>query len=141
MRFKSLKLFIFLVIATLTVCSAFVLSSCGGRDESLGDFAVKYADDYSVVSEDDGHSVVSVSAPDFREIAVIVFGENKGSDIDAKAIIDYAKQHPECKKEYLLDVENSTGEEIEKAFLDQIAYELMSSAIQSHEYSERWDTE
>ena len=141
MRNKILGYLLSFSMVVLIICYTIMLSSCGGKDDSLSDFITKYASEYTVIGNEDDQYRVSVSAPDFKGITDAIIEKNNNSSFDSKEVITYATQHPECKKDYVLMVDECTEESIKKALLDYISYDLMATAFQNNEYSERWDTE
>ena len=65
-------------------------------------------------------------------------GQKEVNVAELKKII---KENSDCKKEYIVDVEIQEVGAIEDAFLKQISYELVISAIKDVEYEERWSVE
>lgn len=140
MRIISSKYpFVFSLVVLIICC--ITLSSCGHKNEDLKGFTAKYASEYTVVNKEKDNYSICVSAPDFQKIATLIMEEGNDNKVDSKKIIDYAEQHPEYEKEYILNVDGCSEDVIHKKLLDQISYDLMVAAIQNNEYSERWDTE
>ena len=145
MRMRITKL-VRVLMAALIALGALSLSACGeeppkSEDDSLRQYAAQFAAQYQVVSQEGTHATVSVTAPDFSAIAAALSSEENQASADAEKIIAYANDHPDCKKEYLLEVDALTAQAVEKALLDKIVYELMTAAISGLTYTERWDTE
>lgn len=132
--------FIMAFVLSVVGC-VFVLCSCGNKDDSLKEFTVKYSSEYKVVNNENNNYSISVSAPDFQKIATLLIAESNDNKVNSNKIIDYVEQHPEYKKDYILNVDECSEDVIHKKLLDQISYDLMVAAIQNNEYSERWDTE
>lgn len=145
MRMRITKL-VRILLAVLIALGALSLSACGeeppkSEDDSLRQYAAQFAAEYKVVSKEGTHATVSVTAPDFSAISAALSSQDSQSAPDAGKIIAYADEHPDCKKEYLLEVDTLTAQAVEKALLDKIVYELMTAAISGLTYTERWDTE
>ena len=138
---KFAKIHFIMAFVVCVIGCVFVLCSCGNKDNSLKDFTVKYASEYKVVNNENDNYRVSVSAPDFQKIATLLIAESNDNKVDSNKIINYVEQHPEYKKDYILNVDECSENVIHKKLFDQISYDLMVAAIQNNEYHERWDTE
>lgn len=78
---------------------------------------------------------LNVTCPDFEEIARQM--ASKKIEITAKNLRKTIKNDSITNKEYVFTVSELSEKEINKSFLDIVAYDMMVCAIQEVEYQEQ----
>lgn len=139
MKTKIISMCIMMILLTIA------FSGCSNDEnnrDSIKDLCGEYSSEYSVIEEkSDGAYLISVTAPDFSKISMIITDSNNDSNVDASELKEMVKQHPEYIKDYEFSVIDCESATIEKAFFDQVSYELAVSAITNIEFEESWDVE
>lgn len=98
--------------------------------------------DYSIVSESDaGNTVVSITAPDYAALAMSILQENGGAKINSKTLSEAIDNNSIAPKEYIVQTTTTDEESIKRAFLDQVARELMIEALSRSDHTENWGEE
>lgn len=133
------------IISVLILCGILILfTGClkeDKEDNGLDDFCKEYISEYSIIQEnDDGTFVVSVMAPDMASIMENMSENSQEKDIDVDDLEDMIKDYPNYK-EYVFVVNELTNSEIQDKFSDEIAKDLVISAIKNIEYNETWSAE
>lgn len=82
---------------------------------------------------------ISIIAPDFVHVIAAIKDENEKVEITPKNLEKGVKKHIEFEKEYIFYSNVNEINDVEKAFLQEIAYDLVIDAIKNIEYTERWD--
>lgn len=85
--------------------------------------------------------MVSVNAPDFKNVAEAIMAENGENDITVNDIEKIVNEYPDYKKEYKFWVDADEKDEVEKGFLSEISEELIVDAIKNIDYTEEWGAE
>ena len=134
---KSILILLFLGMIELSACNS---EKEKNSSDDVKNFCKQYASDYTLIKNDDKTCVVSVEAPDFEKIVGILL-EDGEQELNVDLLEQIIDNNPDYTKEYVVNVENEDTLEIEEAFLEQVSYELMVSAIQNVEYEEDWGTE
>lgn len=140
-RYKSFVVIIVILIILLLslglIALYFEYSSWGKFDsEKLKAICTDYSSEYKVINEnDDGTYEISIDAPDFALLICYISEENTDR-FSARKLRRAIKVFPDCKKDYTFIVDNLNSEEINEKFIDEIAYDLMKSAIQNSNYQE-----
>lgn len=131
----------------MTGLSLVMLSSCGitkkeDNSNALKKYCEKYALEYEVIEEkENGAIMVSVNAPDFKNVAEAIMAENGENDITVNDIEKIVNEYPNYKKEYKFWVDANEKDEVEKGFLSEISEELIVDAIKNIDYTEEWSAE
>lgn len=134
-----------LVLNLILITLLFIGTSCSKKDSKekfLDDFYKQYATDYNIVEENkDGTFRISITAPDVKAIVEIMSKYNGEGDVNIDDLRDTIKEYPDCKKEYIFNVNELTNDGIKVSFSNEIAKDLVISAIENIEYTETWGTE
>lgn len=126
------------IIGTLTYLGFIQSPTATGVIESLGlnsesdiaRFFEDFTDEYQVISENkDGSYTLKVEAPDFANILKQEIEANPTLTINLDNINLLINKYPDLKKTYEFTAASNAQEDIQKAFLQQISYELMVAAI------------
>lgn len=131
----------------MTGLSLVMLSSCGitkkeDNSNALKKYCEKYVLEYEVIEEkENGAIMVSVNAPDFKNVAEAIMAENGENDITVNDIEKIVNEYPNYKKEYKFWVDANEKDEVEKGFLSEISEELIVDAIKNIDYTEEWSAE
>lgn len=134
---------LFLILATVIVGSLTYLGliqspSVAGVIENLGldgesDIArlfEGFTNEYQVISEnEDGTYTIRIEAPDFAKILKQEIEVNPTLTINLESINLLINKYPDLKKTYEITAASNTQDDIQKAFLQQISYDLMVAAI------------
>lgn len=134
-------------VLVMTGLSLVMLSSCGiskkeDNSNALKKYCEKYVSEYEVIEEkENGSIMVSVNAPDFKNIAEAIMAENGENDITVNDIEKIVNEYPDYKKEYKFWVDANEKDEVEKGFLSEISEELIVDAIKNIDYTEEWSAE
>ena len=137
---KKRKMFFWLLCSVLIM-----LIGCSKKNNNDGsnDFLSQYIDGYKIQQEnDDGTTEISIIAPDFEKIVENLTVDKLQNEISIDNINNLVNEYPDCKKEYVIIVSDSSDkEEIEAVLNDEIAKQLIKLAIMNTEYQEEWSTE
>lgn len=90
-------------------------------------------------TNEDGTATVSVSAPDFCQLAEMLMGEEKV--VTEEALLDAMMNTSVDTRIYSIRVEDTTEEVVKEAFYEQVVYELIIEAIKNIEYTEEWSVD
>lgn len=130
------------IILFMILCLMFMVS-CGKKEnegEALKKYCIEFVSEYNVLEEyADGRIKVSIIAPDFVHVIAAIKDENEKVEITPKNLEKGVKKHIEFEKEYIFYSNVNEINDVEKAFLQEIAYDLVIDAIKNIEYTERWD--
>lgn len=136
----KIKEILFLLLCWVLI----MLTGCSEKnnDDNSNDFLMQYTSDYTIRQEnDDGTVEISVIAPDFKTIIEHMIDNRQEREISIENIEDIVNKFPDCKKEYILIVDELSGEKIDEVFNSQVAEELIRMAIMNIDYEEEWSTE
>lgn len=124
-------------------CLVFILGGCHISDDNerssqnLKDIAKTYVNDYQINEENDGSYTITILAPDFANI----YADNINEDGEQE-ITQYDLENSEYDmKEYVFSCKSTDETEIEEAFLNNIAEELISRAISDIRITNEWGTD
>lgn len=108
-----------------------VIESLGLNGESdIARFFEDFTNEYQLISEnEDGSYTLKVEAPDFANILKQEIEVNPTLTINLDNINLLINKYPDLKKTYEFTAASNAQEDIQKAFLQQISYELMVAAI------------
>lgn len=121
MRRISFILALALTFTLLAGCGA------GGKNEKMRKYFVSQLSDVEVgAADEEGLVTVTLTGPDIAALAELLDG-----DITAAGLQKAAKAHPELVKEYTVTAESGDEADIEAAYLDMAAYELLVDALAS----------
>ena len=90
-------------------------------------------------TNEDGMTTVSVSAPDFSQLAENLMEEEKV--VTEEALLDTMLNTSVDTRTYSFRVEDTTEEVVKEAFYEQVVYELIIEAIKNIEYTEEWSVD
>ena len=83
-----------------------------------------------MISEnEDGTYTIRIEAPDFAKILKQEIEVNPTLTINLESINLLINKYPDLKKTYEITAASNTQDDIQKAFLQQISYDLMVAAI------------
>lgn len=139
----ALIVFLLLVLATgiigaLTYLGFIQSPTMAGVIDSLGldneleiaRFFEDYTNEYQVISEnEDGSYTLAIEAPDFASILKQEIEVNPTLTINLENINLLINKYPDLKKTYEFTAPSNAQEDVQKAFLEQISYDLMVAAI------------
>ena len=108
------------------------------EEMSVQDLCRTYAADYEVIEE--STNTIQVEGPDFEKLLKFL-SEEETQDISAKTIERLITEHPEAVKKYVFTVAMIDKTEVENAFLDQVAYELMMVSMKDMKIIEEWSSD
>ncbi len=138
----KIKKILFLLLCCWELLMFTGCSEKNNDDNNSNNFLTQYTSDYTIRQEnDDGTVEISVIAPDFKTIIEHMIKNRQECEISIESIEDIANKYPDCKKEYILIVDELSSEKIDEVFKSQIADELIKIAIMNIDYEEEWSTE
>lgn len=129
---KRIKLII-IVFVLLVICACVILFFGVQRrdDLTVSEMLQSHIGDYRVEEElKDGNIIITFQAPDFSRLVIKMQKQIDYQDISTTDIEKVIEENPELVKEYRISVEKLDKENIEKAFSNQIAYEMLIQAIE-----------
>lgn len=89
-----------------------------------------FANEYQVISEnEDGTYTIEIIAPDFASILQKEIESNPTLTLNAETIKGLIERYPDLKKSYEFTVASKKKTDVQMAFLQQVSYDLMGSAI------------
>lgn len=89
-----------------------------------------FANEYQVIAEnEDGTYTIEIIAPDFASILQKEIESNPTSTLNSETIKGLIERYPDLKKSYEFTVASKKKTDIQMAFLQQVSYDLMVSAI------------
>ena len=146
----GLIVLLFLILATgiiggLTYLGFIQFPTVTGVIENLGlnsksDIAKlfeDFANEYEVISEnEDGTYTFTVVAPDFSSILQQETEVNPTLAINLENINFLIEKYPDLKETYEFTAASKDQDDIQKAFLEQVTYDLMTAAIADMSISE-----
>lgn len=123
--------------------SVIFITACGnGRVEKEGgdvkEYLEEYAMDYEVIKEENNKKQLKIKAPDFPKVITVMSKDGEEKEIRKTDLEEAVKDYPEYKKEYIIWVEDTSQEQIEEQFLQEVSKELIIEAIKDIEYTEQW---
>ncbi|MGO5097462.1 hypothetical protein ACTQ34_16915 [Agathobaculum sp. LCP25S3_E8] len=123
----SLTYFGFVEFPTVTE----VIEKLGLNSESdIARLFEDFANEYQVISEnEDGTYTFTIEAPDFANILKQEIEVNPTMTINLENITLLINKYPDLKKTYEFTAASNEQDDIQKAFLQQISYDLMVAAI------------
>lgn len=102
----------------------------------IQNYCKNYASDYKVIErQEDGTVLVSVKAPDFKDIAMKIFDQNPDQDITFESMQEMFEKFPNSIKEYEFLSLSDTDDDVKNGFMDKILEELMIAAITNVKYT------
>lgn len=108
-----------------------IVESLGIEHESnMAKLFKDFANKYQVISEnEDGTYTIRIIAPDFASILQKEIESNPTLTVDSETIKGLSERYPDLKKAYELTVASNKKADVQRAFLEQVSYDLMVSAI------------
>ena len=89
-----------------------------------------FANEYQVIAEnEDGTYTIEIIAPDFASILQKEIESNPILTLNSETIKGLIERYPDFKKPYEFTVASKKKTDIQMAFLQQVSYDLMVSAI------------
>ncbi len=125
---KKFFLLIFVLIVLLGGCKS---TDSDEQSIDIKNVIAQYADDYTVIKEEDGLIYLCIKSPDFTEVVKTMSDRNINLDThnlkkESKKIMIY--------KEYVFTVSDLEEEHIKEAFIEEVVYDMMIQAVQEIEY-------
>lgn len=98
----------------------------------LEELCRSYASNYEIEEKDgDGLYNVKIYAPNFTAIAEDIIATGNSTNLTNDLLVKEIKNYDGNKKLYEIKIDVITDSNIEKAFYDQIVYEMMTVAIKN----------
>lgn len=89
-----------------------------------------FANEYQVIAEnEDGTYTIEIIAPDFASILQKEIESNPTLTLNSETIKGLIERYPDLKKSYEFTVASKKKTDVQMAFLQQVSYDLMVSAI------------
>ena len=126
-----MKKYIIVLVACIFM-SLFMLSSCG-NDESMDEYFWKNVSEYSTTKNEDGSVDVTLTAPAYADIILSIAQDTGTSDISVKQLKEIIKNKDYSEKQYAFSATSENEADIQVAFNDQVAYDLVINAISETE--------
>lgn len=126
-----MKKYIIVLVACIFM-SSFMLSSCG-NDESMDEYFWKNVSEYSTTKNEDGSVDVTLTAPAYADIILSIAQDTGTSDISVKQLKEIIKNKDYSEKQYAFSATSENEADIQVAFNDQVAYDLVINAISETE--------
>lgn len=146
----ALTILLLLTLATGVVCSltyfGFIQNSTiiravenlgVNRESDIARLFGDFANEYQVVSEnEDGTYTLKILAPDFTNILKQEIETNPTLTLNLENLELLIEKYPDLKKNYEFTAASKKQDDIQKAFLQHISYDLMVAAIADTPISE-----
>lgn len=138
MKKKILTIIFFLFLLLFGACNK--EKEENQENEDIKSIMKEYLNDYEIVQESEDKYNVTISAPDFAEIIAnnIENDIDKAVEVDMKTVINNATNN---MKEYTFTCTSTEQSEIEKAYFQEIARDIMSYAVSNVKIIDEWGTE
>lgn len=127
---------------TISVMLVFImlislLCGCGKKTEKekMRELISDYSSKYTEISHDNRSYKIEIQAPDFATI-IESHSADTSSSLSTSDLKKAIKEMPECSKVYTISVNSLDEAEIETAFINQVAFDLVVQAIQNTNYEE-----
>lgn len=112
------------------------------RESDISRLFRAFANEYQVLSEnEDGTYTLKILAPDFASILKQELEDNPTLTLNSENIDVLIDKYPDLEISYEFTVASKKRDEIQKAFLQQISYDLMVAAIMDSPISEPQEQE
>lgn len=131
---KKLMIICFLLLSLIMGCN-----KKNQENEDIKSIMQEYFKDYEIVQESKEKYNVTIKAPNFAEIIAENADKNtdKATEIDIKTAIDNSTDN---MKEYTFTCTSADKNEIEKAYYQEVAKDIMSYALSNVKITDEWET-